>query len=47
MLLDTQTSIEIHLPKQQPRKIWPQLHSYGSTPITPQRDGQLAMNISM
>ena len=38
----TQTSIEIRLLKQQPRKIWPQLYSYGSTPITPQRDGQLS-----
>jgi hypothetical protein len=37
----TQTSIEIHLLKQQTRKIWPQLYSYDSTPITPQRDGQL------
>lgn len=37
----TQTSIEIRLLKQQPRKQWPQLYSYGSTPITPQRDGQM------
>jgi hypothetical protein len=37
----TQTSIEIRLPKQQPRKLWPQLYSFGSTPITPERDGLL------
>ncbi len=37
----TQTSIEIRLVKQQPRKSWPQLFSYGSIPITPQRDQQL------
>ncbi|CAF1282003.1 unnamed protein product [Rotaria sordida] len=37
----TQTSIEIRLIKQQPRKTWPQLYSYGSIPITPQRDNQL------
>ncbi|CAF0984223.1 unnamed protein product [Adineta steineri] len=37
----TQTSIEIRLIKQQPRVIWPQLFSFHSTPITPQRDGQL------
>ena len=37
----TQTSIEIRLLKQQPRKTWPQLYSFGSTPITPERDGQL------
>jgi hypothetical protein len=37
----TQTSIEIRLIKQQPRKNWPQLYSFGSQPITPQRDGEL------
>lgn len=37
----TQTSIEIRLLKQQPRKMWPQLYSNGSIPITPQRDEQL------
>jgi hypothetical protein len=37
----TQTSIEIRLFKQQPRKIWPQLYSFNSTPKTPQRDEQL------
>ena len=31
----TQTSIEIRLIKQQPRKSWPQLYSFNSTPITP------------
>ncbi|CAF3581966.1 unnamed protein product [Rotaria sp. Silwood1] len=36
----TQTSIEIRLPKQQPRTSWPQLYSFGSIPITPQRDNQ-------
>ena len=33
----TRTTIEISLLKQQPRTIWPQLHSYNSTPRTPQR----------
>lgn len=37
----TQTSIEIRLLKQATRKMWPQLYSHGSVPITPQRDGQL------
>ncbi|UJR15384.1 hypothetical protein I4U23_002332 [Adineta vaga] len=38
----TQTSIEIHLFKQQPRTVWPQLYSFDSHPITPQRDGQFS-----
>lgn len=37
----TQTSIEIRLVKQQPRKIWPQLYSNNSTPVTPERNGQI------
>lgn len=37
----TQTSIEIRLIKQQPRKTWPQLYSNDSIPITPQRDDQM------
>jgi hypothetical protein len=37
----TQTSIEIRLIKQQPRKTWPRLYSFDSIPITPQRDGEL------
>ena len=36
----TQTSIEFHLYKQQPRTAWPQLFSYDSTPVVPQRDEQ-------
>lgn len=32
----TQTSIEIRLIKQQSSHKWPQLHSSGSVPITPQ-----------
>ena len=34
----TQTSIEIRLVKQNPRVDWPQIHSFHSTPIVPNRD---------
>ena len=36
----TQTAIEIRLYKQQPKLNWPQIHSYNSLPITPNRDEQ-------
>lgn len=43
----TRTTIEISLLKQQPRTIWPQLHSYNSTPRTPQRpDPKTSSSIS-
>ncbi|CAF1580390.1 unnamed protein product [Rotaria magnacalcarata] len=43
----TQTSIEISLIKQQPRKTWPQLYSNRSKPIVPQRDEPMSECVDM
>ncbi|CAF5136788.1 unnamed protein product, partial [Rotaria socialis] len=43
----TQTSIEIRLIKQQPRKTWPQLYSNLSKPILPQRDEPMSECVDM